>query len=63
MMLTDYYNRKIPDYYPTMYQDGFTPTEIRMAVHRKMFSDYWERRTRDADEPTEIHITSEVKTK
>lgn len=25
MNLGDYYFREVPDYYPTMYQDGYTP--------------------------------------
>ena len=60
MTLNEYQNRKTPDYYPTMAQDGFTPHEILAAVHKKMVE---ESRARDADKPTEIHITSEVKTK
>ena len=63
MTLIDYYNRKIPDYYPTMAQDGYRPHEILAAVRSQILSDYWERSTRDADEPAEVHITSEVKTK
>jgi len=26
--ILDYYTRKIPEYYDTMYLDGFTPMEI-----------------------------------
>lgn len=26
-------NQKIPDYYPTMYQDGYKPYEIIEAAH------------------------------
>ena len=28
------YNRRIPDYYPTMYMDGFTPEEVMYAAKR-----------------------------
>lgn len=35
MNYIDYLNRKIPDYYDTMYLDGYTPEQILMA-HRKM---------------------------
>ena len=53
-----------PEYYPTMYRDGFSPAQILASLHRKMLSDYWGDDTRDADElPSEIHITSEVKNK
>ena len=60
MTLSEYRNRETPDYYPTMAQDGFSPNEILAAVHKKMVE---QSRARDADEPTEIHITSEVITK
>ena len=30
------YDRKIPDYYPTMYMDGYTPDQILHAVRRGM---------------------------
>ncbi len=60
MTLNEFWNRKTPDYYPTMAQDGFSPHEILAAVHKKMVE---ESRARNADEPAEIHITSEVITK
>ena len=28
MTLFDYYNSRLPDYYDTMYQDGYTPQEV-----------------------------------
>lgn len=63
MTTNDFQQEKIPEYYKTMARDGFTPHEILAAARRQMISDYWGDRTRDADEPTEIHITSEVNTK
>jgi hypothetical protein len=50
----------IPDYYPTMYRDGFTPEQILMATRRQMLEKQEERETAM---PTDIHITSEVKIK
>ena len=32
----DYYNRKIPEYYPTMYHDGYSPQEIYIAMQKKL---------------------------
>ena len=32
--LIDDYFRKVPDYYPEMYQDGFTPEEIMYAFRK-----------------------------
>ena len=31
MSIIDYFNRHIPEYYPTMWMDGYTPTEILIA--------------------------------
>ena len=36
------YDRKIPDYYPTMYLDGYTPDQILHAVRRGMIQRYQE---------------------
>lgn len=33
------YSDKIPEYYPTMYLDGYSPDQIRFALHRKMTED------------------------
>lgn len=52
----DLINDRIPEYYDTMYMDGYTPTEIMFAVHKKMKREYQERQKVDS-----IKITSEVK--
>ncbi len=39
MTLYDYYMNSIPDYYPTMYHDGFTPEQILMAKRRQMWEE------------------------
>ena len=31
MTLSDYWNNKLPDYYPTMYLDGYTPEQVMQA--------------------------------
>ena len=33
-LLEDYIHRNVPEYYPTMYLDGYTPAQI-MYAHRK----------------------------
>ena len=43
MTMFDYYDRQIPEYYETMYLDGYTPNQILHAVHRKMVREYLER--------------------
>ena len=50
--------KHIPEYYPTMYLDGYSPMEILQAAHRKMYADYRKR----TDIP-EVNITTEVKLK
>ena len=42
-MLSDYYD-KLPDYYPTMYLDGYTPEQIMFAAKRGMLQRYGERK-------------------
>ena len=32
--LLEQHNRRIPDYYPTMYLDGFEPWEVMYAAER-----------------------------
>ena len=56
MTMLDYQDRQVPEYYPTMYQDGFTPTQILAAAHKKMIAD------REAeDDKTEIVVKAEVR--
>ena len=38
------YDRKIPDYYPTMYMDGYTPVQILHSVKRGMYKKHMERK-------------------
>ena len=58
MTLSDYYNRNIPEYYDTMYLDGFTPTEIITAHHKSMMDSLYSKQ-----EVNSIKITSEIKRK
>ena len=43
MSLFEYFDSQIPDYYPTMYMDGFDQSQILYAAHRKMMREYEER--------------------
>ena len=66
MTLFDYYDSKIPDYYDTMYMDGYTPEQIRYAAHRKMVREYRERQAAKRAEAEEkeipnVKVISEVK--
>ena len=58
MTLSDYYNRNIPEYYDTMYLDGYTPTEIMIASRKLLY-----RQLQEREEVDNIHITFEVKKK
>ena len=59
MTLFENIDRKIPDYYPTMYMDGYTPEEIRFALRRKMLENI-ESQEEDK-EPQTVKVISEVK--
>ena len=66
MTLYEYYDRKIPDYYPTMYLDGYSPEQIIHAAHRKIRQEYEARKAErmaeaEAMEIPEVRIRSEVK--
>ena len=36
--------KNVPEYYPTMYQDGYTPTEMLAAMRKKMQQNVQEQR-------------------
>lgn len=42
-MIEKFLFRKVPEYYPTMYLDGFTPEEIHYAHHKAMMKQIQER--------------------
>ena len=49
----------IPEYYPTMYQDGYTPSEILTAARKKLL----QMRQAQTEYPQRIHITVETRVK
>lgn len=62
MTIFDYYDRQIPEYYETMYLDGYTPNQILHAVHRKMVRDYVEKEEKKrAEKETEVQIEKQVR--
>lgn len=68
MALFDYYDKQIPDYYPTMYKDGYSLYQTRYALHRKMVRKYEAREAEkqaeaEQNEVWNVKITSEVKIK
>lgn len=42
--MLEQYGRHIPDPYPFMYLDGYTPYEILHATSRKLYQDYQAKR-------------------
>ena len=52
--------RPIPEYYDTMYMDGYEPWEIMEAVHKKMRRMVAEREAED-NSVSEVKITSVIK--
>ena len=48
------HNRRIPDYYPTMYLDGFTPEEVMYAAKRQMYQQILERKAMHTDLQTAL---------
>lgn len=63
MTISDYINRKIPEYYDTMHLDGFTPQEILAALHKKMIQQYGSADQQTPDPFQNINIKSEIKIK
>lgn len=49
-MLIDEYYKNLPDYYDTMYMDGYTPEQIMEAHHRSMRKKYNADRKRKQEE-------------
>lgn len=52
--------RPIPEYYDTMYMDGYEPWEIMDAVHKRMRRIVAEREVED-NSVSEVKITSVIK--
>ena len=58
MTLLDYTQRKVPEYYPDMWRDGFTPKEVMTAFRKQMLEG-----VEDRQMVNEIKISSEVRLK
>ena len=52
--LLEQHNRRIPDYYPTMYLDGLTPEEVMYAAKRQMYRQIQERKVMQTDLQTAL---------
>lgn len=54
--------KNVPDYYPAMYQDGYTPTEILAAMRKKLRQNIQEQRW-NSSQLSNIHFTAKVEVK
>ena len=52
--LLEQHNRRIPDYYPPMHLDGFTPVEVMYAAKRQMYRQIQERKMMQTDLQTAL---------
>ena len=50
MSLVEKKDGQIPDYYPTMYMDGYTPAQILHSAKRGIYQKYKERKQQRAAE-------------
>ena len=57
MSLIDEYFKNVPEYYDTMYADGFTPEQILYAKRRQM------NEALEEEDDDEITITTELRKK
>ena len=58
MTVAENHNKNIPEYYDTMYLDGYTQQEIYQAFHKKMIDELTEK-----EETPTVEIISEIKKK
>lgn len=56
MTIADFIKSRLPDYYDTMYLDGYTPQEIVAAASATLYKEYQERN----NPPYEVVIKQEV---
>lgn len=63
MVRDDYFDNPdhLPDYYDTMYLDGFEPWQIMEAAHRTLYKRYMAQR--EQNDEYNININSEIKVK
>lgn len=61
MTMFDYYDSQIPEYYDSMYLDGYTPEQILYAKKRQMIQEFEGRK--EQAEITNLKIRTEVKIK
>lgn len=54
--------KNVPDYYPAIYQEGYTPTEILAAMRKELRKNVQEQRW-NGSQLSNIHFTAKVEVK
>ena len=64
MVRADYFDNPdhLPDYYDTMYLDGFEPWQILEAAHRTLYKRYQAQKEQQSEDYN-IKLNSEIKVK
>ena len=60
MTLSGYWNSKLPDYYPTMYQDGYTPEQVMQAFHNTQYKEIQKRREAEIERQQQERFEKEA---
>ena len=47
MTLSDYWNSRLPEYYDTMYRDGYTPQEVWQAFRNTLYKELQQRQEQE----------------
>lgn len=60
-MLINEYHKNLPEYYDTMYMDGYTPEQIMEAHHRSVMNKYYaDRKQKHEEAAAEKAVQAEI---
>lgn len=61
MTMLEQFGRYIPDYYPTMYLDGYTPYEIMRAASRQIYDSSQKRGDKKLEKELQVALDAAMK--
>ena len=61
MTMLEQFGRYIPDYYPTMYLDGYTPYEIMGAASRQTYDSSQKRGDKKLEKELQVALDAAMK--
>ena len=61
MTMLEQFGRYIPDYYPTMYLDGYTPHEIMGAASRQIYDSSQKRGDKKLEKELQVALDAAMK--